>query len=78
MGAQWFHGTEGHPVYEYAVSKGLIDSSFSESDFENMEMQTFTPSGKLEPSFVNSEIQAFQGMWEHMGAHCSDTGAARA
>jgi hypothetical protein len=75
MGAQWFHGTEGHPVYEYAVAKGLIDRSFSENEFEDMEMQTLTPSGKLEPSFVYSEMESFQGLWEDMAARCSDAGA---
>ena len=24
LGAQWFHGTEGHPLHELAVAKGLL------------------------------------------------------
>lgn len=77
LGAQWFHGTSGHPVYDYAVSKGLVDASFDEDEFSSKEMQSalaFTPDGRLDSFDIPSRIAIFEKLWTEMGARGGDSG----
>ena len=74
LGAQWFHGTEGHPVYEYAVSKGLIDKDFNEDEFSSKEMLTLTSKGIIDSSTVYTYMDIFEKLWEEMGTKYDGSG----
>jgi hypothetical protein len=75
MGAQWFHGTKGHPAYEYAVSKGFVDASYNEDEFTSKEMRTYTPTGSVDSSTFYSYLAIFDELWEEMGKKCDLAGA---
>mmetsp|Transcript_59611 Transcript_59611/g.146388 ORF Transcript_59611/g.146388 Transcript_59611/m.146388 type:complete len:506 (+) Transcript_59611:159-1676(+) len=46
MGAQWMHGIEGHPLYDYAVEHGLMDALEKDGDgnyvYPSLEMTALT------------------------------------
>ena len=67
LGAQWFHGTEGHPLYELAVAKGLLQRGDDDSEKppgrrRRARRHRLEEGGDAEPELM----RWLSGLWERL------------